>query len=495
MDKSINKKQVIKMLPYLSVLFILIAMGTFAFNKVDILGVQSLKIVNTQETSIKLVEGDKDITLDNTPMSDAAGKAQTTYYDFSVVGTSNVALDLDYYIYLIPKDGASVDSKYVKLYLTKVENNTETVVLDTTTIDSLDPFGDYKLIKNDVFNFTSNTKTSQTTNYRIRVWLAEDAVLQEEIDPSVEETDDGINISGSSGGYNFTLGVTNKVKVSPTLTFAQSKVGTDGLETVTHTIDSTLQVGSEFATEYRYRGGDSTVKNYVTFNNETWRIIGILPTEDTDGNVEYRFKIIRDTSIGSYYWNSTQDSTTSSYNNWVTGTLNTYLNGDYYNSLSTDAQNMIGTAKYYLGGYNNELFITSDVMWQYERKSSGSTYYYGTNPIVQSDTSKKIALMYASDYGYAASTSCTSTLYNYSESTDCNTTGNWLDKSQDEWILPQDSSLGFGAFIVSSSGYVGDRNEAYFQLAARPVLHLASKVKIKGGTGISSDPYILGLVE
>ena len=82
MDKSVNKKQVIKMLPYLSVLFILIVMGTFAFNKVDILGVQNLKIVNTQETSIKLVEGDKDITLDNTPMSDAAGKAQTTYYDF-----------------------------------------------------------------------------------------------------------------------------------------------------------------------------------------------------------------------------------------------------------------------------------------------------------------------------------------------------------------------------------------------------------------------------
>ena len=50
--------------------------------------------------------------------------------------------------------------------------------------------------------------------------------------------------------------------------FATKTVGTDGLEQITHTIDNTLQVDNKFATEYRYRGGDSTVNNYVTFNNE-----------------------------------------------------------------------------------------------------------------------------------------------------------------------------------------------------------------------------------
>ena len=326
---------------------------------------------------------------------------------------------------------------------------------------------------------------------------------------------------------------------TPALKFALSKVGTDGLETVTHTIDDTLQVTSDFVTEYRYRGGDSTVKNYVTFNNETWRIIGILPTEDIDGNVEYRFKLIRDTSIGDYYWdrdteiaynssendytllNSIEESNLSNLieygendynvtktadspgtlpacsscnNNWARpSVLNTYLNNTYYNTLSTDAQSMIGTAKYYLGGYCSTN-ITSDVMWQYERKNSGSTYYYGTNPVVQSDESKKIALMYASDYGYAASTSCTATLSSYSGSTDCNTTGNWLNKSQEEWILPQYSDDSYSAFYVDSSGrvdydasYVGD-----VQFATRPVLSLSSSVKITGGIGTSSNPYTLG---
>ena len=109
--------------------------------------------------------------------------------------------------------------------------------------------------------------------------------------------------------------------------FAQANVGQNGLEQITHTIDNTLQVDSKFATEYRYRGGDSVVNNYVTFNNETWRIIGIIPTEDTNGNVENRIKIIKDTSIGNKKWNERAS------NNWVTGTLNTYLNNDYYNSL------------------------------------------------------------------------------------------------------------------------------------------------------------------
>ena len=277
--------------------------------------------------------------------------------------------------------------------------------------------------------------------------------------------------------------------------FATKTVGTDGLEQITHTIDNTLQVDNKFATEYRYRGGDSIVKNYVTFNNETWRIIGVIPTEDTNGNVENRFKIIRDTLIGNKKWNETQDTTTNSYNNWVTGTLNTYLNNDYYNALSTEAQNMIGTTKYYLGGYNNSN-ITSDTMWQYERKNEAnrSGYYYKTNPVMQNDANKKIAIMYASDYGYGASKKCTSNLDNYHNSTNCKTTNNWLDKSQYTWLLPQNSDNSDYAFTVSSTGYVYYSINVHLrEYAVRPVLSLSSNVKISGGEGTSSNPYTLSI--
>ena len=279
-------------------------------------------------------------------------------------------------------------------------------------------------------------------------------------------------------------------------TFAQAIVGTNGLEQITHEEDiNTLQVDKRFATEYRYRGGDSVVKNYVTFNNETWRIIGVIPTEDISGNVENRIKIIRDTSIGNKKWNEIQDTTTSSYNNWVTGTLNTYLNNDYYNTLTSDAKNMIGTTKYYLGGYSNSK-MTSDTMWQYERKNDAnrSGYYYGTNPVMQNDTSKKIAIMYASDYGYGASKECTSILDDYDSSTNCKTTNNWLDKSQNTWLLPQTSASSSHAFYVNSSGYVYNDGIVYNrEYAARPVLSLSSNVKITGGEGTSGSPYQLSI--
>ena len=276
------------------------------------------------------------------------------------------------------------------------------------------------------------------------------------------------------------------------LEFAQAKVGTDGLEQITHTIDNTLQVDSNFATEYRYRGGN--VNNYVTFNNETWRIIGIIPTEDINGNVENRIKIIRDESIGDMKWNETYDATTNSWNNWVTGTLNTYLNSDYFNALSTDAKNMIGTTKYCLGGYDS-FSITSDIMWQYERKNEAnrSGYYYGTNPIMQNDASKKIALMYASDYGYAASKECTSNLYDYDGSASCITTNNWLDKSVNTWLLPQISVISNIAFAVLSRGCVNGYNVNDYEYAVRPTLSLSSNVKISGGFGTSSDPYTLSV--
>ena len=341
----------------------------------------------------------------------------------------------------------------------------------------------------DTFLIENSLEKGKTHEYEIIMWISNAA------------TNNDLYVNGDTTKpieYKYALNIEatdEKPKEDYALTFARSKVGIDGLEQITHTIDDTLQVDSKFATEYRYRGGDSTVKNYVTFNNEVWRIIGVIPTEDTNGKVENRIKIIRDTSIGNKKWNETEDTTTNSMNNWITGTLNTYLNNDYYNTLNSDAKNMIGTTKYYLGGYNTSE-ITSDVMWQYERKNEANRagYYYGTNPIMQNDANKKIALMYASDYGYGASKECTSGLYDYSDSASCKTTNNWLDKSETTWLLPQRSDGGIYAFYVNSYGYVSYSGSIGIgENAVRPVLTLSSDVKISGGFGTSSDPYKLSL--
>ena len=254
-----------------------------------------------------------------------------------------------------------------------------------------------------------------------------------------------------------------------------------GLYTITHPADNTLQIGAtESITEYRYRGANP--KNYVNFNNETWRIIGVFPTDDGTGKIENRIKLIKDQSIGKKYWD------TGNSNNWARpATLNTELNTTYLNSLDSTSKSMISNTKYYLGG-SNISGIQKDVMYQYERKINGSTYYYESNP---NSFIGKLGLMYASDYGYAVSDECTQTLYNYNNATCKN--NNWLFKSINEWLLPQVASNSYRAFYVLSDGIVHRDIVSDGQLAVRPVLYLISSAKITGGNGTSTNPYTFGI--
>src|SRR5699024_10361697 len=59
---------------------------------------------------------------------------------------------------------------------------------------------------------------------------------------------------------------------------------------------------TEALTDYRYIGADPN--NYVEFNNEIWRIIGVFTVDDGTGKMEERLKIIRNESIGNYSWDN-----------------------------------------------------------------------------------------------------------------------------------------------------------------------------------------------
>ena len=99
---------------------------------------------------------------------------------------------------------------------------------------------------------------------------------------------------------------------------------------------------------YFYKGANPN--NYVTFNDEKagWRIISI----NSDGTI----KIMRNESIGDM---ARDDNTSGSDNNWNRpASLNTYLNGDYYNGLTATAQSQIVEGIYYVGAVtwdNNDM--------------------------------------------------------------------------------------------------------------------------------------------
>ena len=363
---------------------------------------------------------------------------------------------------------------------------------------------DPNLIKYEITNKTTGEKTvginpykmgvagsmavGTTINFELRMWIINSATND---DLYIKENG---SYKEDSNGLILTKNFCSKVKITGTDTPYLTPTGADtlialtnnvndsGLYTITHPADTTLQIGAtESVTEYRYRG--ASPKNYVTFNNETWRILGVFPTDDGTGKIENRIKIIKDQSIGDRSWDTGES------NNWARpASLNTELNTTYLNSLDSTSKSMIGNTKYYLGGYNNSLKIQKDVMYQYERKINGSKYFYKTNP---NSWVGKLGLMYASDYGYAVSDECTSNLYDYNNTT-CKT-NNWLFKSINEWLLPQYATFSSYALYVYSGGNVYNYVVNRSQNGARPVLYLKSNVKITGGDGTSSNPYILGL--
>ena len=426
------------------------------------------QVIKTGIVNFTLTESTNGLVLDNLQeLTDYEGMAQETFYEFTIKNTGNTITD--YEISLVDKPNSSytgtiLDDQYVKAGLLK-NNNKEIIVnleetnrlIDKVTLD-----------------------VDESVNYKLRLWLdfgdLEDAAKEALVGQKIFLA---LKINGIQNVNKIPTGADTLVKLT-------NNKDNSGLYTITHAADSTLQIGTnEDITEYRYRG--ASPKNYVTFNGETWRILGVFPTDDGNGNIENRIKLIRSQSIGTYAWDS------SNKNVWSTSSLNKYFLGNYsLNLVNNNAYEMIGDAKYYLGSLNGPttVNISRETMYQYERKISGSTYYYSTNP---NSWVGKIALMYASDYGYAASDACTENLDNYNNTSCISNT--WLYDSHLEWLLNPyaGNNVATCAISYSDSGAVFCRYSNNSSAYIKPVLYLKSDVMITGGDGTSSNPYTLSI--
>ena len=245
---------------------------------------------------------------------------------------------------------------------------------------------------------------------------------------------------------------------------------------------------TEALTDYRYIGADPN--NYVTFNNETWRIIGVFTVDDGTGNKEERLKLIRNSSI-DYMWdnNTTNDWTYAKLNYLLNpGHEDESVNGSHYwnsssgtcywsssgigdcdftnNGLKEEAKDMIGDTVWYLGkipssnSYND--LIASD-FYRYERENvtAGNSNWTG-----------KVALGYASDYAFATSSN-----------------NNWLFANYINTISAVNSYPFQVLFVIN--GTFGPYPVNYHYQTSKPTVYLKSNIKIVDGDGSSSNPYIL----
>ncbi len=438
------------------------------------------QVIKTGVVNFTLTESTNGLVLDNLQeLTDYEGMAQETFYEFTIKNTGNTITD--YEISLVDKPNSSytgtiLNEKYIKVGLLK--NNSEEIIVNLKEVNRL------------IDKVTLDVDKS--VNYKLRLWLDLKDITDEAKEALVgQKIFLALKINGIQNVNKVPTGADTLIKLT-------DNKDNSGLYTITHAKDSTLQIGTnEDITEYRYRG--ASPKNYVTFNGETWRILGVFPTDDGTGNIENRIKLIKNQSIGNYQWNTTQVASTSSYNNWTGATLMKYLNATYYNSLTNDNSiDMVDDVKYYLGGYKDVITPTPITIYDFERKISGSgTYFFKTNP---TNWIGKVALMTASDYGYATENCEDKLLYN-SDTTKgiigCNST-NWLyNIKANEWLLNQyanSSTANTSVYYILNNGQVhGIASSINNSFSTRPVLYLKPEVQITEGDGTSSNPYKLSL--
>ena len=268
----------------------------------------------------------------------------------------------------------------------------------------------------------------------------------------------------------------------------------------------TTQGTGEIVNENGYRYEGKNPNNYVWFNNEYWRIIGVFDSDSHGIEGENLVKIIRADVLDGLGWNK------SSINDWTAASLNLLLNGAYYNAedgtssgycygytatlsancdytkkgIQSRYRSMIANVTWYLGGYSGTSAVASS-FYRYER---GTTVHSGR----PTKTTGYIGLMYPSDYGYSVlSSSCARTTNLGSYGTAECAGQSWLYGKGYEWTITPDFSRSTNdVFGLDRVGYLYITGP-YYGLGVRPVLYLDASVYKIEGEGTLDKPYIIGM--
>ena len=280
----------------------------------------------------------------------------------------------------------------------------------------------------------------------------------------------------------------------------------------------------------RYVGANPN--NYITFNDETWRIIGIFNVYNVEtSKYENLVKIIRNEPLGSYSWDTSDSSINdgNGINEWSQADLMYELNCDGSNDTKYCRDDITngylsnlteGTANWYneknnqcTGAYeynkNIKLYNIgkiAKVRWSLGGASFGASAINSynqerginhiKNPVDEVTRTDywdgKIALMYPSDYGYASTdTECRNQLSSSTNNIFNCKNNNWLFNNALEWMLSPSTNAPTHVFRILSSGGVYNYFASGGVYAVRPTFFLKSTVTISSGNGTIDNPYII----
>ena len=263
----------------------------------------------------------------------------------------------------------------------------------------------------------------------------------------------------------------------------------------------------------RYYGANPN--NYVRFNNELWRIIGVF------GN---NVKLIRSETLGNLSWDSSESTINNGYgvNEWSQSDLKNYLNTMYYegttvtcyngqnnqtticptNKLDDASKSLIDNHIWNTGAAEFNTRTDTLSFYNAERGTKGKICSSGNqcNDTVERTTTWTgyVGLPYVTDWAYASSESICETNMDAKDSSNapiCKN-NNWMhygSTSNDvTWYLSPIAVTSDASIVwrVHGGGRAGSSFASY-AFAFFPAIYLKSNILIESGTGTSSDPYIL----
>ena len=278
-------------------------------------------------------------------------------------------------------------------------------------------------------------------------------------------------------------------------------------------IENGLKVDNTPDANIRYYGSDPN--NYVSFNNELWRIIGVF------GN---NVKLVRKDSLGKLSWDSSESSVNSGWgvNEWSQADLQVYLNKMYYggtsvtcyngennqtttcptNRLDENAKSLIDNHTWNTGAIESKTRTDTLAFYKAERSTKGKGCNSGkhcTDTVTRTtEWTGYVALPYVTDWAYASENEACETNMQAQDSSNafiCKN-NNWMHYgstiSDSTWYLSPVASASVASYVwnVYGNGLAGN-NAASNANAVFPTIYLKSNVLIESGTGTSSDPYIL----
>ena len=438
------------------------------------------------------------------------GNMEITYEDGSVIGTTNNMIPGDSIEkHFSVTNTGTVDTVY-DLYLNNVINTfnaREDLVYELISENGANinqttcPYLNSKIA-------SSTIGIGQTHNYILKITFKDTGVNQD--DNKGKTFSAKVELEEKES-----LEVVNLIEKLNTLADNDaSDLSYDGVETL----------GENGTSDNNLRYVGATPNNYILFNNELWRIIGVMNNvEDDLGNIASRVKIMKDVPLGSYAWDTSESTVNDGLgiNQW--GESGTYEGADLMRELNTDylGNITVGTDGYWYNGFNNRKNVSmptstlnnvaqnmiQEVKWNtgsptnsngiydsnwksdlktilsYTRERSdtnGKTCTGGSkcnDTVIRTSTwIGKVALMYPSDYGYSTSggtttnrTACLNTsMYSWDNSSvsDCKNNSWIYSRYYWPWTLSpgedaEYSSYAFSAFFVSGDGYINGNGGSF----------------------------------